>query len=61
MNTKLVLIMLMITSVILVFEAETVSSTSCINPKQCTELCRAKGCKHGKCMNRKCHCMLCSK
>nr|P84864.1 RecName: Full=Potassium channel toxin alpha-KTx 6.14; AltName: Full=HgeTx1 [Hadrurus gertschi] len=35
------------------------TGTSCISPKQCTEPCRAKGCKHGKCMNRKCHCMLC--
>uniref|UniRef100_A0A1W7RB43 AKTx n=1 Tax=Hadrurus spadix TaxID=141984 RepID=A0A1W7RB43_9SCOR len=63
MNTKLVLMMLMITSVILIFEAETVISTGtpCRTPKHCAEPCKAKGCKHGKCMNGKCRCMLCSK
>uniref|UniRef100_A0A1W7RB51 AKTx n=1 Tax=Hadrurus spadix TaxID=141984 RepID=A0A1W7RB51_9SCOR len=66
MNTKFVLMMLMTTAVILVFEAETVSGTRCVSPQQCREHCTAKGCNGGKCIvqsNRivRCLCNLCSK
>uniref|UniRef100_A0A1W7RB54 AKTx n=1 Tax=Hadrurus spadix TaxID=141984 RepID=A0A1W7RB54_9SCOR len=68
MNTKQVLVVLMISSQILAFEALTVSDTDirCFNAQQCKELCEAKGCKDLQCMPsigglKKCRCRLCSK
>uniref|UniRef100_A0A1W7RB45 AKTx n=1 Tax=Hadrurus spadix TaxID=141984 RepID=A0A1W7RB45_9SCOR len=63
MNTKLLLVMLMITAVILFFEAETISGdgTRCIGQPQCADDCRAKGCSHGRCVNAICRCMYCGK
>uniref|UniRef100_A0A1W7RB37 AKTx n=1 Tax=Hadrurus spadix TaxID=141984 RepID=A0A1W7RB37_9SCOR len=47
MNTKFVLMMLMITAVILVSEAD--DPIRCVSKEQCTAHCKNKSCKSGKC------------
>uniref|UniRef100_A0A1W7RB36 AKTx n=1 Tax=Hadrurus spadix TaxID=141984 RepID=A0A1W7RB36_9SCOR len=49
MNTKFVLMMLMITAVILVSEAEAGDPVRCVSKEQCTAHCKNKSCKSGKC------------
>uniref|UniRef100_A0A1W7RB29 AKTx n=1 Tax=Hadrurus spadix TaxID=141984 RepID=A0A1W7RB29_9SCOR len=61
MNTKLFLMMLMITAVILFFETVSGDGTRCIGQPQCADDCRAKGCSHGRCVNAICRCMYCGK
>uniref|UniRef100_A0A1W7RB27 AKTx n=1 Tax=Hadrurus spadix TaxID=141984 RepID=A0A1W7RB27_9SCOR len=66
MNTKLVLMMLMITAVILVSEAEADDHVRCVSKQQCTAHCKNKGCKSGEChqiKNRylRCVCKQCGK
>nr|P0C8X8.1 RecName: Full=Potassium channel toxin alpha-KTx; Flags: Precursor [Hadrurus gertschi] len=66
MNTKVVLIMLMITSVILVVEAETLFTANCLDRKDCKKHCKSKGCKEMKCEQIikptwRCLCIMCSK
>uniref|UniRef100_P0DRL7 Toxin La-alphaKTx4 n=1 Tax=Liocheles australasiae TaxID=431266 RepID=KAX64_LIOAU len=60
MNKKFIFLLLVVTTLMPMFDAAT-EAISCSNPNDCREPCKKQtGCSGGKCMNRKCKCHRCN-
>nr|AHJ59319.1 potassium channel toxin precursor [Urodacus yaschenkoi] len=61
MNAKLIYLLLVVTTMTLMFDTAQAVDIMCSGPKQCYGPCKKEtGCPNAKCMNRRCKCYGCS-